>query len=362
MTLLVAGQLLLGLVLLTIGAEALVRGAARLAAMLGISSLIVGLTVVAFGTSAPELAVSTQAAWVGNGGIAIGNVVGSNIFNVLFILGLSALVVPLVVDQQLVRLDVPLMIAASALLWVFALDGQITRLEGGILFVGIVVYTGFLIRQSRRQSATQLAPEVDELSRVSISGWHAWGKNLLFIGIGLVLLVLGARWLVEAAVGIARSLGVSDLIIGLTIIAAGTSLPEAATSIMASLRGERDIAVGNIVGSNLFNILTVMGVAALVAPSPIEVPTQALVFDLPVMLLVAIAALPIFFTGQRISRGEGALFFVYYLAYTTYLVLQASDHAALATYENAMLYFALPLTVITLLVLVVREWRVYRTQ
>lgn len=362
MTLLVAGQLLIGLILLTLGAEALVRGAARLATMLGISPLVVGLTVVAFGTSAPELAVSTQAAWVGNGGIAVGNIVGSNIFNVLFILGLAALVAPLVVNQQLVRLDVPLVIAASVLLLLFALDGVISRLEGGVLFAGIVAYTAYLLRQSRRQRPPQSPPEVDELSQVRATGWRVWLSNLLFIGVGLLLLVLGARWLVDAAVEIARALGVSDLIIGLTIIAAGTSLPEAATSIMATLRGERDIAVGNIVGSNLFNILAVMGIAALVAPTPIEVPVPALVFDLPVMLAVAVAALPIFFTGQRISRGEGALFFGYYLAYTAYLVLQATGHAALATFEDAMLYFALPLTAIALLVLAIREWRVYRTE
>jgi cation:H+ antiporter len=313
--------------------------------------------VVAFGTSAPELAVSTQAAFTGSGGIAVGNVVGSNIFNVLFILGLSALVVPLVVDQQLVRLDVPLMIAASVLLLFFAQDGAISRLEGGILFTCIVTYTGFLIRQSRRQRDSLPPPDAAELAAAGSTGWRAWGVNLVLIALGLALLVVGARWLVDAAVDIARAFGVSDLIIGLTIIAAGTSLPEAATSIMASLRGERDIAVGNIVGSNLFNILAVMGVAGLVAPAPIEVPGQALAFDLPVMLAVAVATLPIFFTGHRISRGEGVLFFTYYLAYTVYLVLQSTSHSVLTTYENAMLYFVLPLTAVTIAILAVREWR-----
>lgn len=354
MSLFVMGQLVAGLVLLTVGAESLVKGASRLAASVGIPPLIVGLTVVAFGTSAPELAVSTQAALVGNGGIAVGNVIGSNIFNILCVLGLSALVVPLVVSQQLVRLDVPLMIVASLIFLVFALDGTISRLDGLLLFAGIIAYTLFLIRQSRRQRSA--APPA-ELAAPAERGWRAWLRNLLLIGVGLALLVLGADWLVAAAVGIATSLGVSDLIIGLTIVAAGTSLPEAATSVMASFRGERDIAVGNLVGSNLLNLLAVMGVAALVAPAPIPVPAQALVFDLPVMVAVAVATLPIFYTGYRISRGEGAVFIGYYVAYTAYLVMQASGHGAITTLENAMTFFVLPLTVLTLAVLVARDLR-----
>jgi cation:H+ antiporter len=199
---------------------------------------------------------------------------------------------------------------------------------------------------------------VAELTSSVASGWQAWTVNLLLIAVGLALLVLGSRWLVEGSVSVARAFGVSDLVIGLTIIAAGTSLPEVATSVMASLRGERDIAVGNLIGSNLFNILVVLGVAAGVSPTPIAVPAEALRFDLPVMVAVAVATLPIFFTGYRISRGEGALFLGYYAAYTTYVVMQAVEHTALATLETAMLFFVLPLTALTLVILVVRELRV----
>lgn len=357
MSLLVLGQLVAGLVLLTVGAESLVRGAARLATMLGISALIVGLTVVAFGTSAPELAVSTQAAFAGTGELAVGNIIGSNIFNILFILGLSSLIVPLIAAEQLVRLDVPLMIAASIAFLLFALDGAISRVEGFVLVAAVIVYTLFLVRQSRRQREARVPGEVAELTAEVGSGWRPWAVNLALILVGLVLLVLGARWLVDAAVVIARAFGVSDLIIGLTIVAIGTSLPEVATSVMASIKGERDIAVGNLVGSNLFNILVVLGVSAVVAPAAIPVPAEALRFDLPVMVAVAVATLPIFFTGYRISRGEGALFFAYYLAYTTYLIMHATEHAALPRLETAMVYFVIPLTVVTLGVLVVRDLR-----
>jgi cation:H+ antiporter len=361
MTLFVILQLIAGFVLLTVGAEGLVRGAARLAALLGISPLIVGLTVVAFGTSAPELAVSTQAAFAGTGGIAIGNIIGSNIFNILFILGLSSLIVPLVAAQQLVRLDVPLMIAASFAFLLFALDGAISRVEGLVLVAGVIAYTLFLIRQTRRDRAARVPDEVAELTEQAGSGRRAWLVNLALIVVGMALLVLGARWLVDSAVTIARAFGVSDLIIGLTIIAIGTSLPEVATSVMASIKGERDIAVGNLVGSNLFNILVVLGVAATVAPEPIGVPPEALRFDLPVMVAVAVATLPIFFTGYRISRGEGALFLGYYVIYTVYLIMQATEHAALPTLTTAMVFFVIPLTVVTLAVLLVREIRLKRS-
>lgn len=345
-----------GLILLVVGAEFLVKGASRLAAAVGISPLVIGLTIVAFGTSAPEMAVSVGAAWSGQADLALGNVVGSNIFNVLFILGVSALIAPLVVAQQLVRLDVPLMIAASIAVLLMGMDGGIGRVDGIILFAGIIVYTGFLIVQSRKESSSAVKEEYAQEYAQKGSALH-YVQNSLFILGGLALLVLGSRWLVDSAVSIAQHFGVSELVIGLTIVAAGTSLPEVATSVIASIRGERDIAVGNVVGSNIFNLLSVLGLSSVVASAGIAVPDAALVFDIPVMIGVALACLPIFFTGYIITRWNGALFLFYYIAYTAYLILAAMQHDALHTYGTAMLWFVIPLTAITLLVLAVRYHR-----
>ena len=349
----------LGFGLLVISAEGLVRGASRLAAVSGISPLVIGLTVVAFGTSAPELAVSLFSAMNGQPDIALGNVVGSNILNVLFILGLSALITPLVVSQQLIRLDVPLMIIASVLLYLLALDGHISRLDGLLLFTGILVYTVFTIMKSRQETAQIQAEYAQEygLKEPVVSQQQAILVNLALIIIGLIGLVWGARWLVAGAVELARLAGVSELIIGLTVIALGTSLPEVAASVVASLRGERDIAVGNIVGSNLFNILAVLGLSSLLSPTGIQVSAAALNFDIPVMIAVAVACLPIFFTRHLIARWEGGLFLGYYVAYTTYLILHATRHDALTALSTTMLWYVMPLTAATLLLLTVRAFR-----
>lgn len=349
-----------GLIALILGAELLVRGASKLAFSFGISPLVVGLTVVAFGTSAPEMAVSVQAAWSGQADIALGNVVGSNIFNVLFILGVSALIVPLVVHQQIIRQEVPVMIGASLLLWSLAADGGISRWDGLLLAALIVGYTVFIIRQSRRETASAKA-EYEEAFGGPPKGWDAhWSVQVLLILAGLALLVLGAQWLVGAAVTFAKYLGVSELIIGLTIVAAGTSLPEVATSILAAVRGERDIAVGNVVGSNIFNILAVLGISASVAPDGLAVAPSILAFDLPVMVTVAVACLPIFFTAHLIARWEGALFLAYYVAYTAYLILDATGHDAQTGFSAVMSGFVLPLTAITLIVLAWRHWHTVR--
>ncbi|MCK2182789.1 calcium/sodium antiporter [Halomonas getboli] len=341
---------LAGLCFLLVGAEMLVRGASRLAARLGISPLVIGLTVVAFGTSSPELAVSIKAAFADQAGIAMGNVVGSNLFNILFILGLSAMVTPLVVAQKLIRFDIPLMVALSAALLLLVLDGQLSRLDGVLLAAGLVAYLAFLLYQSARSRA-----EASAGSDAMPAARDAWGVNLLLVAAGLVLLVLGSRWLVEGAVTFASFLGISEQVIGLTIIAAGTSLPEVMTSLIAALRGERDIAVGNVVGSNVFNILGVLGLSSLLAPSGLMVTPAMISFDIPVMLAVAAACLPICFTGGSIERWEGALLLGYYIAYTLYLILAATQHDALAGFTGVMLYFALPLTVLTLAVLSLQE-------
>ncbi|MDN3520750.1 calcium/sodium antiporter [Halomonas ramblicola] len=335
-----------GLALLIVGAEALVRGASRLAVRVGISPLIIGLTVVAFGTSSPELAVSLKAAFDDQAAIAVGNVVGSNIFNVLFILGVAALIVPLAVAPQLIRLDIPLMIVLSVLMLVLSLDGLVGRLDSLLLVAGLAAYLVFLFLHNRREAAPALEVESPPLPR-----------NLALVVGGLALLVLGSRWFVGAAVELAVRLGISEQVVGLTIVAAGTSMPEVVTSIIAALRGERDIAVGNVVGSNVFNIMGVLGLTGLLAPSGIAVSAAMLGFDMPVMIAVALACLPICLTGGTISRWEGGVLLGYYLAYTAYLVLQVTHHDALQGFGAVMVYFVLPLTALTLAVLVVQERR-----
>jgi cation:H+ antiporter len=363
MTLMTFVYLIAGLVLLVAGAEVLVRGAAKLAAQFGIPPLIIGLTVVAFGTSAPETAVSVQAALNGSGDLAIGNVIGSNIANVLLILGLTAVVAPLIVSRQLIRLDVPIMIGASLVVYALGWDGSLSRLDGALLFAGVLAYTGFLIISSRRDKS---ANEDDEFAKEfglnEPAKPYAWAINLGLIIAGLVLLVTGSNFLVESAVTMARALGISELVIGLTVVAIGTSLPELATSIMAAIKGERDIAVGNIVGSNIFNLLCVLGLASMVSPQAISVAANALAFDFPVMIAVAVACLPIFFAGYRINRWEGLLFLAYYVAYTVYLVLSSTGKPFAEFFGDAMLGYALPLTAVTLVIIAGRAWHKQRDQ
>lgn len=361
MTLMTFVYLVAGLVLLVVGAELLVRGAARLAAAFGISPLVIGLTVVAFGTSAPEMAISVQSVWAGSGDIAIGNVIGSNIFNVLFILGLSALIVPLIVSRQLIRLDVPVMIGASLLVYVLAYDGELSRLDGALLFSGVLIYTVFLIIKSRREQKDGAGGEfAEEYGLHEQPKPYAWLVNLGLLVGGLALLVVGSNLLVEGAVALARALGLSELVIGLTIIAAGTSLPEVATSIIAAIKGERDIAVGNVVGSNIFNILSVLGLASLVSPTALVVSANAINFDFPVMIAVAIACLPLFFSGYVISRWKGALFFAYYVIYTLHLIVVATNTPGFETFQHAMTWYVLPLTAVTLLGVGIRAWHLQR--
>ncbi len=348
----------LGLVLLVVGAEVLIKGASRLATSIGVSPLVVGLTVVAFGTSAPELAVSVSSAVKNQADIALGNVVGSNIFNVLFILGLSALVAPLAVSQKLLRLEAPLMIASAAAVGLLGRDGSIGRLDGALLAAGIVAYTAFVIRQSRKENAEvqrEYEQEFGEVPRAGGLGSSRLGQ-LLFILAGLAMLVLGSEWLVDGAVLVARALGVTELVIGLTIVAAGTSLPEVATSVMASLRGERDIAVGNVVGSNIFNVLSVLGLSAVLSPRGVAVSPAALTFDVPIMVAVSVACLPVFF-GGRIGRVEGGIFLAYYVVYATFVVLAAKAHPLLESMTWVMVWLVVPLSVVALLVLMVSKRR-----
>ena len=343
----------LGLVVLVVGADVMVRGASRLAVSFGVSPLVVGLTVVAFGTSAPEMAVSVGSALAGSPDLAIGNVVGSNIANVLLILGISALITPLLVDEQIIRQEIPIMIGASALLVVMALDGNIGLLESIVLFALVIAHTVFLVIQSRRASK---AVQDEFETGIPTSTWDShWAVQIGLIAAGLAMLVVGADWLVDAAVAFARAFGVSDLVIGLTVVAVGTSMPEIATSIVAAMRGQRDIAVGNVVGSNVFNILAVLGAAGIASGAGLPVSEAARNFDLWVMLAVAFACLPIMITGREIARWEGVVFLAYYAAYTAWLVLQAQQHASVPAFSGIMLGYVMPITVITIVVSIVRS-------
>ena len=314
--------LILGLIVLAVGAEMLVRGGSKLAAVMGISPLVIGLTIVAYGTSSPEMFVSIQAAVLQQADIAVGNIVGSNIFNVLFILGICALFAPLPVTKKLIKTDVPIMIGASLALFLVTLDGNISRWDGLLFLAGIVVYTFSAFFLSRRENKKIKAEYEKEfgLKKDNSLDLRNVLKYILLIVSGLVFLVVGARWLVDSAVVIAKQLGVSELIIGLTLVAAGTSLPELATSIVATLRKERDIAIGNVVGSNIFNILGILGVSSLVSKNGIPVSYGLIHFNIPVMVAVAAACLPIFLTRHLISRWEGALFLGCYIVYIIYLV------------------------------------------
>ena len=323
--------LVIGLGCLVGGAELLVRGAAAIASRLGISPVVIGLTVVAFGTSAPELAVSVNAALGGSADVALGNVVGSNIVNILLILGLSATVGALAVTQRIIRLDVPILIVVTVAMMAMSLDNSIGRLDGLILVFGAVGYTVWLVRTSRGDDkdaaiAEEYKEAVDILDENVVK--LPLFTQILFVLGGLVVLVVGSQLLVNSATDIAESFGVSELVIGLTIVAIGTSLPELATSVMASIRGERDIAVGNVIGSNLFNIMLVLGASSSLSSDGINVQASALRLDMPVMLGATIALLPICWNGFQIKRWEGFVLAGFYAIYVIYLILDTNDHSA----------------------------------
>jgi len=349
---------ILGFVLLIAGAELLVRGASKLAIATGISPLVVGLTVVAYGTSSPELAVTLKAAFSGQADLALGNIVGSNISNILLVLGLAATFAALVVDRQLIRLEVPLMIGVSFLVLLMGMDGVINRYEGIILVLGAISYTVFVIRKSRRENKARQSkdtgPSNSNPARIR-SPMQVFLQIALIVA-GLALLVLGSDWLIDGAVVIAELLGVSQLVIGLTIVAVGTSLPEIATTLVAAFRSQREMAVGNVVGSNIFNLLLVLGVTSAVAPAGIEVSKTALYFDIPVMIAASLLLLPVFFTHYRIDRWEGILFLGFYAAYTIHLFLNATGNAALEGFDLVMC-FVIPITAITLMILTVKAFR-----
>lgn len=349
-----------GLFMLIIGAEVLIRGASRLAASIGISPLIIGLTVVAFGTSSPELAVSIKSVLTGKPGISIGNVIGSNIFNVLFILGLSAVIAPLIISQQLIRFDVPIMIFLAVLVFLFSFDGNISRWEGAVLFTLLVTYISYLFVKNKKNPET--GDELAEKNKPHNQGLLNSIIDILLILAGLLLLFYGSKWLVDSAAYFAKQIGISEVVIGLTIVAIGTSLPEGVTSIVASLKGERDIAVGNVVGSNIFNTMGVLGIAGIFSRSGIDISPSVAGFDIPIMVAVCFACLPVFFTGGKINRWEGLIFFGFYIVYTVYLILHVTDHDMLPVYNSVVLYFLIPITFLTVAWTVFQEFQKIRKQ
>ncbi|KTC42809.1 conjugal transfer protein TraR [Pseudomonas sp. ABAC21] len=336
------------MLLLILGAEVLVRAAVRLAASLKVRPLIIGLTIVAFGSSAPQMTVSLQATLAGNTDIAVGSVIGSSIFNVLVTLGLAALIIPLRVSRQLVRLDIPVMIVAALLVFTLAANEELTPLDGLLLLVALLAYLGVLHYQTRHSRRPRT---LDTVARAP------WLSSVLRIFGGLLVLVLAGHLLLGAAVDVAGDLGLSERIVGLTLIGVGTSLPCLATSLIAALRGEREIAVGNVIGSNLFNLLGVLGLTALLAPTPLSVSPNAVDFDLPVMLGVVVLCLPVFYSGYRVTRAEGLVMLGLYLAYGLHVMAFTTGMPLAGKLEHLMLYYVLPALVAFLLFSTLRAWR-----
>lgn len=313
---LIALSIIGGFLILTLGAEALVRGATTIALRLGITPLVIGLTIVAFGTSTPELAVSVKAALAGNSGIALGNVIGSNIVNIGLILGITALIRPIEVKSEMVKRDIPIMILASMLFWGLLLDGELSLLDGCIFVVLLLAYIVFSYVSAKNTN--------DPAGEIIEEGPKNSWLSLVYIAVGVGMLVGGGILFVNGAVDLAKVFGVSEVVIGLTIVAIGTSMPELVTSVLAALKGESDIAIGNIVGSNIFNILGILGIAAVLFPIS-GAGFQPL--DFIVMLAFAVVILPLAWSGLRIGRREGAILLIAYLGYLVYLINQASTQA-----------------------------------
>lgn len=300
--------LAVSLAVLLFGAELLVRGSASLALRLGLSSLVVGLTVVAFGTSSPELVVSLKATLADKGDIAVGNVIGSNTFNIALILGLSALIKPIGIHIQLIKKELPILIGVSIVAILFIMNGVVSQLEGGILFLTCIGYTFFTIKSAKNSTESLLN---DDKPSKSIF------LDIAFIVLGLVLLIYGSDYLVESAVQIAKTWGISDAVIGLTIIAAGTSMPELATSVVAAFRNQGDIAIGNVIGSNIFNLLAILGFSSLVHPITLSNINNV---DLAVMLGFTLLLAPFMITGKVIKAWEGSVFLLGYVVYLYYMI------------------------------------------
>jgi len=307
----------IGLAGLYFGGNWLVKGAARLAQTLGVSPIVIGLTIVAYGTSTPELLVSLQAALTGNADISMGNVVGSNIANIGLILGVSALIFPMVVQLQFLRREIPIMIGVSILLFILAQDGSIGGIDGLIFVIGVVGYTAFSYLVAKR-AEPELVRQTQEFTAVIAKPTNTLLSDLLLVAVGIVVLLVGSDRLVFGAVNIANALGVPQIVIGITLVAVGTSLPEFATSVIAAFKRESEIAIGNVVGSNIFNILAILGIAGVI--TPINVNPRLLQVDMFVMIGFAVA-LFIFCINRKISRREASILLIAYAIFTVYAFL-----------------------------------------
>lgn len=353
MTLLTFAYLIAGLVALTGGAETLARGSSGVAMRLGVPPAVSALVVLTLATSAPGTAISLQAVLSDSGDIAVGHVIGRSIANILLILGLCALFAPQRVPRPVVYRQVPAMIAAGALTFVLARNGSISQVEGALLLVLLLPYMLLLIKANvPANTAPPHEPPPGEARRRAGRAI----KPLLLVCLGLGLLVLGSALLVQGAVNLARALGLSELIVGLTVIAAATSLPQLATLLLASRRGEREVAAGILVGSCTLNLLLALGAGAVASPDGLSISPNALAFDLPVMLGAFVACLPIYLSGYGISRSEGFLLLCYYGAYGLYLVMFSAGLSYIRLLTHAMTWYVLPLTVISLFVIFLRTW------
>lgn len=348
---------ILGLVGLIAGAELFLKAVDHFGLKWGVSPLIMGLTVVAFATGAPELAISVKAAFSGSADLVLGNIIGSNIANILLILGITAVISPLNITRRVVSIDVPIVIVASAAVYIMALDGGLSTIDGVILLLGFVAYSYFTFVQIKKNTGDGEVEEVfqyemspDELAR----GAYFYVQNIGLLLIGLVLIVLGSNWMVDSAVTIARILGLSELVIGLTIVSIGTSLPEVATSLSAARKGKADIAVANVMGSNLYNMLLTLGLTLVIAPNILAVSEDAITLDLPFMVAVSIACIPIFIAGFNLTRMDGSIFLIYYTTYLTYLVLDALGSPIVEAMQTIMMFAVIPATILYMI------WRIFQ--
>ena len=349
---------IIGLVTLILGAELFLKSVDKFGLAWSVSPVVMGLTVVAFATGAPELAISLQAAAEGKPDLVLGNILGSNIANILLILGIAGLVSPLKITNRIIKIDVPVVIAASGLLYFLSMDGLLTLIDGLIIFGALIAYSIFMYSQIQkdRQANKKKAPEDKPMLDEPVTTLF-YGKYILLLLAGLVLIVMGSRWMVESAVEIAGILGISELIIGLTIVSIGTSLPEVATSLSAVRRDDSDTAVANVMGSNLYNILLTLSLTIIVAPGALDVSMDAIKLDLPFMVIVAIACLPLFWPAKELGRPEAFGFLSYYVLYMIYLVLIAMKHPLKDTMEWAMIWVIIPLTVLLILIKFISDYR-----
>lgn len=332
-----------GLAALLVCGHLVVDGASKLGARFGLTPMVVGLTIVAAGTSAPELAVVLQSVAADDSPLAVGSIIGSNTANILLVLGLAAMSGTIHVTSRIVRIDIPIMITASVAMLVMSLDGTLTRVDGLLLFGGLVAFVTWTLRTAPR--ANGHVREAREPAQVVGAGL---GPIVVKLLAGIAGLAAAARFVVSGAEEIATSLGVPELIVGLTIVALGTSAPEIVTTVIAALRGRRDLAVGNAVGSNIFNILLVLGASSVIAPDGIAIGADAVELDLPIMVAAAVACLPIVFWDNRLNRWEGGVFVGYYVAYVVFLVLDGTGHRASDPFALVVAVFVMPLTVLTI--------------